>query len=79
MTTHAVCKHCEKEMAPGIGCIGEPFPSGSEPIPYEPDEPRNCRDCNAPSGGFHHPGCDTERCPDCGGQAISCDCSGEAP
>lgn len=35
---------------------------------------RNCHDCNAAPGQFHHPGCDMERCPKCGGQAISCDC-----
>jgi hypothetical protein len=25
-------------------------------------------------GGFHHPGCDTEECPKCHGQLISCGC-----
>jgi hypothetical protein len=34
----------------------------------------NCRDCATPQGGLHHPGCDTERCPRCLGQAISCGC-----
>ena len=33
-----------------------------------------CHDCNTPLGGYHHPGCDNERCPICGGQLISCDC-----
>jgi hypothetical protein len=31
-----------------------------------------CPDCNAPVGGLHHPGCDTEICPHCGLQAIGC-------
>jgi hypothetical protein len=37
----------------------------------------NCRDCATPQGALHHPGCDTERCPRCLGQAISCGCKWE--
>jgi len=33
-----------------------------------------CHDCGIEEGKFHHPGCDMERCPFCGGQLISCDC-----
>jgi hypothetical protein len=33
-----------------------------------------CHDCNAAPGSYHHPGCDWERCPVCGGQIIGCDC-----
>jgi hypothetical protein len=33
-----------------------------------------CHDCNAKPGHYHHLGCDTERCPKCGGQLISCGC-----
>jgi hypothetical protein len=34
-----------------------------------------CHDCGVQEGGFHEPGCDMERCPRCGGQLITCECS----
>jgi len=64
-----------------VSCNGEPvkFPDGTEllPIPYDPEyggSEQICHDCKTPRGGFHHPGCDMERCPKCGGQLIGCGC-----
>lgn len=34
----------------------------------------HCADCHAALGELHAPGCDVERCPRCGCQAIGCDC-----
>lgn len=36
--------------------------------------PDICHDCEVMIGGYHHPGCDMERCPKCGGQFMVCDC-----
>jgi len=33
-----------------------------------------CHDCEVKIGHYHHPGCDMEKCPQCKGQLISCDC-----
>jgi hypothetical protein len=34
----------------------------------------SCRDCAAARGQLHVPICCCEQCPNCGGQAIGCDC-----
>ena len=36
-----------------------------------------CPDCGVQRGGYHHPGCDREQCPQCGGQILSCSCFDE--
>ncbi len=48
-------------------------PYGREDSGEPPANPA-CRECAAAPGQFHVPGCCLERCPRCGGQAISCGC-----
>lgn len=38
------------------------------------DKDSECHDCRAKPGEMHMNGCDTEQCPDCGWQLISCSC-----
>lgn len=75
----AQCPYCRREMKMGVSCKvdtvvfedGEKYTRLTDHF-SEPDG--YCHDCNAPHGGYHHPGCDVERCPRCGGQQITCDC-----
>lgn len=42
------------------------------------DDDGFCYDCWTPEGEMHHPRCDWETCPRCGGQLLGCDCKVEA-
>lgn len=48
-------------------------------VPYPHDAYGRCPDCITRPGKLHVISCDQERCPVCGGQAISCECDMEAP
>lgn len=78
----AICNWCDKDMSVRSTktCAGNTtveFPDGTTmpSIPFSSDYGNTrCHDCYIELGGFHHPGCDMERCPRCGGQLISCGC-----
>lgn len=79
----AICNYCNQEMQDHervktcAGNGGVVFADGEtlESVPYDDEGyPPHCHDCGISKGGLHHPGCDMERCPRCGGQLISCDC-----
>jgi hypothetical protein len=74
------CGVCKLEMQDGVSCVEESVDINGEDFPQVPfhvdgaPADHHCHDCKTPLGGFHHPGCDMERCPKCGGQLISCGC-----
>lgn len=84
MSGFAKCDTCSREMELGGGCAAthvgtsdkgpwvKRIAYGEEPEDWGAAEGRNCHDCNAAPGQYHHDGCDVERCPGCGRQMLQC-------
>ena len=78
----AVCTFCWQEMMDRVSCTLEVFDDFDDGVTRRRLRHRNgkgsagkpCGDCGCVAGGFHHPGCDLERCPRCRRQAITCGC-----
>lgn len=74
----AICDTCglNMEEAGRLGCTQHHvvFEEGEvlARIPHSDPDGEKCHDCWVVCGAFHHPGCDAELCPICGGQLISC-------
>lgn len=74
----AICRSCNKEMKSNVGCTLIRYEGETQDrIPFGEDNQFNCHDCGAPPGTLHHPGCDMEKCPGCGGQSIACECNND--
>ena len=78
----AVCNWCEGEMATADSCSVDAFHRNGRRFHMVPfgDETGwrttsdRCGDCGVTRGGWHHPGCDLQRCPACGRQLMTCGC-----
>ena len=79
----AECQYCDQEMTTAATCEVTEFHLDGVPVPltpYRPERgrgvsaPDRCGDCGVRPGGFHHIGCDMQRCPLCRGQFMWCDC-----
>lgn len=81
----AICSFCNKEMlGKGCSCVPTVIINGKrfnrikygdkgDMFPEQADE-YNCHDCNCAKGMYHHFTCDSEACPNCGGQLLFCEC-----
>jgi hypothetical protein len=77
----ATCAWCEQEMTTAVSCTVTALHRAGATMGLVPwgAEPgvrarRRCGDCGVQPGGYHHLGCDLQRCPACHGQLISCEC-----
>ena len=78
----AICEDCNREMTLAASCDARAVDLAGHRylrIPYRPlwvagDSTMRCHDCGVRPGGYHHFGCDMERCPRCSGQLFCCDC-----
>ena len=74
------CNWCKQDMKLADNCPANTiikYPDDTQmPVSTEHfgEDSGRCYDCGIKHSYNHHPGCDAERCPKCGGQLISCGC-----
>ena len=69
----AQCQYCAEDMTTGRSCTVEALHLDGVRKGLGRAH-RRCGDCGVRAGGFHHLGCDVQRCPACRGQLITCGC-----
>lgn len=79
-----ICKDCCGDMGKVNGCVEKTYLliDGKKVKPIKAGDKGDwvelpgtcCTDCGTDHGYCHHLGCDVERCGNCGGQLITCDC-----
>lgn len=77
----ALCSYCMQDMTTAPSCCFEALHRNGVHIALAPHRPSNgrsrgkaCDDCGVSPCGWHHLGCDLQRCPMCRGQLLSCGC-----
>lgn len=74
MIDMAVCDICKQDMENTTGCVGNDLVIDGKHFKRITVAQKQCPDCGALNGFFHHFGCDQEICPCCGRQLLLCSC-----